>query len=74
MWLRFLVELGVVCVFRALDSCNTELRRAMYSLFSQYGAILDVVAQKTLKMRGQAFIAFRVSLIYITFIACANES
>lgn len=36
-----------------------ELRRALYSVFSQYGAILDVVALKTEKMRGQAFIVFR---------------
>eukprot|EP00047_Mylnosiga_fluctuans_P003488 m.229369 g.229369 ORF g.229369 m.229369 type:complete len:210 (+) comp11897_c0_seq1:14-643(+) len=36
-----------------------ELRRSLYSLFSQFGAILDVVALKTTKLRGQAFIAFR---------------
>lgn len=28
-------------------------------LFSTYGPVLDVVALKTMKMRGQAFIVFR---------------
>lgn len=36
-----------------------ELRRTLYNLYSQYGAIVDVVALKTTKMRGQAFIVFR---------------
>jgi len=40
-------------------SNNLELRKQLYFLFSQFGPILDVVAQKTPKMRGQAFIVFR---------------
>ncbi|EDQ91398.1 uncharacterized protein MONBRDRAFT_6131 [Monosiga brevicollis MX1] len=36
-----------------------ELRRTLYGLFSQFGGILDVVALKTNKMRGQAFIVFK---------------
>eukprot|EP01060_Flectonema_neradi_P007817 TRINITY_DN15528_c0_g1_i1.p1 TRINITY_DN15528_c0_g1~~TRINITY_DN15528_c0_g1_i1.p1 ORF type:complete len:142 (+),score=26.84 TRINITY_DN15528_c0_g1_i1:61-486(+) len=36
-----------------------ELKRALYYLFSQYGAIVDIVAMKTPRTRGQAFIAFR---------------
>jgi RNA recognition motif-containing protein len=28
-------------------------------MFSQFGTVLDVVAMKTLKMRGQAFVVFR---------------
>ena len=28
-------------------------------MFSQFGTVLDVVALKTLKMRGQAFVVFR---------------
>ncbi|KAJ3172974.1 hypothetical protein HDU88_004433 [Geranomyces variabilis] len=36
-----------------------ELRRSLYYLFSQHGSILDVVALKTQKMRGQAFVVFR---------------
>ncbi|PON64185.1 U1 small nuclear ribonucleoprotein A/U2 small nuclear ribonucleoprotein B'' [Parasponia andersonii] len=35
-----------------------ELKRSLYALFSQYGRILDVVALKTPKLRGQAWIAF----------------
>eukprot|EP00117_Sycon_ciliatum_P044525 scpid104614/ scgid32112/ U2 small nuclear ribonucleoprotein B&apos len=36
-----------------------ELRRSLYYLFSQFGPILDVVALKTQKMRGQAFVVYR---------------
>ncbi|KAJ3373804.1 U2 snRNP complex subunit msl1 [Allomyces arbusculus] len=36
-----------------------ELRQALYYYFSSYGAVVDVVALKTPKMRGQAFIVFR---------------
>ncbi|KAL1541047.1 U2 small nuclear ribonucleoprotein B''-like [Salvia divinorum] len=35
-----------------------ELKRSLYALFSQYGRILDVVALKTPKLRGQAWIVF----------------
>ena len=30
----------------------------MYAIFSQFGQILDIVALKTIKMRGQAFVIF----------------
>ncbi|KAH6634389.1 hypothetical protein B0J18DRAFT_416068 [Chaetomium sp. MPI-SDFR-AT-0129] len=36
-----------------------DLRTALYLLFSTYGAVLDVVALKTMKMRGQAHIVFK---------------
>ncbi|EEP82972.1 conserved hypothetical protein [Uncinocarpus reesii 1704] len=36
-----------------------DLRLALYTLFSTYGVVLDVVAMKTEKMRGQAHIVFR---------------
>lgn len=36
-----------------------ELKQSLYAIFSQFGQILDVVALKTMKMRGQAFIAFK---------------
>jgi len=36
-----------------------ELKESLYGLFSQFGSILDVVAMKTPKMRGQAFIVFK---------------
>ncbi|EEF44674.1 U2 small nuclear ribonucleoprotein B'' 2 [Ricinus communis] len=35
-----------------------ELKRSLYCLFSQYGRILDVVALKTPKLRGQAWVCF----------------
>ncbi|KAF6174079.1 hypothetical protein GIB67_020261 [Kingdonia uniflora] len=35
-----------------------ELKRSLYTLFSQYGRILDVVALKTAKLRGQAWVVF----------------
>jgi RNA recognition motif-containing protein len=36
-----------------------ELRHCLYALCSQFGPILDIVATKTLKMRGQAFVVFK---------------
>lgn len=36
-----------------------ELRKSLYAMFSQFGTVLDVVALKTLSMRGQAFVVFR---------------
>ena len=38
---------------------HTELKKSLYAIFSQFGQILDIVALKTLKMRGQAFVIFR---------------
>jgi len=36
-----------------------ELKQTLHAMFSQFGPILDVVAYKTLKMRGQAFVVFK---------------
>lgn len=36
-----------------------ELKKSLYAIFSQFGQILNIVALKTLKMRGQAFIIFK---------------
>ncbi|XP_008276570.1 U2 small nuclear ribonucleoprotein B'' [Stegastes partitus] len=36
-----------------------ELKRSLYALFSQFGQIIDIVAMKTMKMRGQAFVVFK---------------
>lgn len=36
-----------------------DLRLNLYLLFSTYGTVLDIVALKTSKMRGQAHIVFR---------------
>ncbi|MCL7025957.1 hypothetical protein MKW94_006084, partial [Papaver nudicaule] len=37
---------------------NNQLKRSLYAVFSQYGRILDVVALKTEKLRGQAWVVF----------------
>ena len=36
-----------------------DLRRSLYTLFSTYGPVLDVVALRTMKMRGQAHVVYR---------------
>ncbi|KAL8908747.1 MAG: hypothetical protein Q9207_000604 [Kuettlingeria erythrocarpa] len=36
-----------------------DLRLSLYTLFSTYGPVLDVVALKTKSMRGQAHVVFR---------------
>ncbi|CAH1099896.1 unnamed protein product [Psylliodes chrysocephalus] len=36
-----------------------ELKKSLYAIFSQFGQILDIVALKTIKMRGQAFVIFK---------------
>ena len=42
------------------DKINKQdLRLSLYTLFTTYGVVIDVVASKTPKNRGQAFIAFR---------------
>jgi len=35
-----------------------ELKKCLYSMFSQFGRILDVVCLKTIRLRGQAWIVF----------------
>lgn len=40
-----------------LQKCDLKL--SLYTLFSTYGPVLDVVAVKTPKMRGQAHVVFR---------------
>ncbi|XP_072318505.1 U2 small nuclear ribonucleoprotein B'' isoform X2 [Eucyclogobius newberryi] len=36
-----------------------ELKRSLYALFSQFGQVMDIVALKTMSMRGQAFVVFK---------------
>ncbi|XP_034534778.1 U2 small nuclear ribonucleoprotein B'' [Notolabrus celidotus] len=36
-----------------------EMKRSLYALFSQFGQIVEIVAMKTMKMRGQAFVVFK---------------
>lgn len=35
-----------------------ELRTQLYALFTTYGRVIDIVAMKGPKMRGQAFLVF----------------
>jgi U2 small nuclear ribonucleoprotein B'' len=49
----------MIVSFHDLLTFVTELRKSVYAMFSQFGTVLDVVAMKTLKMRGQAFVVFR---------------
>ncbi|MCO5608347.1 hypothetical protein L7F22_062555 [Adiantum nelumboides] len=35
-----------------------ELKKSLYAVFSQFGKIVDIVASKTLKLRGQAWVVF----------------
>ena len=35
-----------------------ELKKSLYAVFSQFGKIVDIVACKTLKLRGQAWVVF----------------
>eukprot|EP01137_Pigoraptor_chileana_P023824 Opistho-2@90778 len=44
-----------------------ELKKSLYAVFSLFGPILDIVALKTLRMRGQAFVIFRD-------VACATNA
>lgn len=36
-----------------------DLKKSLYAIFSQFGQIMDIVALKTLKMRGQSFVIFK---------------
>lgn len=38
---------------------KSDLKQALYMLFSTHGTILDIVALKTPRMRGQAHVTFR---------------
>jgi len=41
------------------DKVNKEeLKSQLFSLFTTYGKIIDIVASKNQKMRGQAFLVF----------------
>lgn len=47
-----------------IKNLNTKLKKgflksSLYALFSQYGQIIDLVALKTEKMRGQAFVVYK---------------
>lgn len=65
---RVLESLLTVCVSYESSHCTddfsfffllTELKKSLHAIFSQFGPILDIVASKNLKMRGQAFVIFK---------------
>ncbi len=35
-----------------------DLKKSLYAIFSQFGKILDIVALKTYRLRGQAWVVF----------------
>lgn len=43
---------------RLLPLQKEELKKCLYACFSQFGKILDVVALKTFRLRGQAWVVF----------------
>jgi RNA recognition motif-containing protein len=46
-------------VFEDSNQSHLELKKALYAIFSQFGQIIDIMAFKTLRMRGQAHIIFK---------------
>uniref|UniRef100_A0A915DRF4 RRM domain-containing protein n=1 Tax=Ditylenchus dipsaci TaxID=166011 RepID=A0A915DRF4_9BILA len=36
-----------------------ELKKALYAIFSQFGTIIEILAFKTIRMRGQAHVVFK---------------
>merc|ERR1712205_31186 len=62
---RTMARLGDSMPCETLYACNLcdkvkkeELRALLYTLFVQYGDVIDIVHMRTAKMRGQAFIVF----------------
>lgn len=47
------------CLSQTGVALFSELKKSLYAIFSQFGPIVDIVALKTLKMRGQAFVIFK---------------
>ena len=48
-----------VCAHHNFWTHDEELRETLYAYFSQFGTIMDVVAMKTPKNKGQAFVVFK---------------
>ena len=58
--LLYVLTAGRLYVRNLPDTLQKEdLKRNLYMLFATYGVILDIVALKTMKMRGQAHVVFR---------------
>ena len=43
---------------RLLWYSSADLKKSIYAIFSQFGKIVDVVALKTYRLRGQAWVVF----------------
>ena len=54
--IRRLVHPRTICTI--ISSSLPELRKSLVAAFSQFGKIIDVVAAKTYKLRGQAWVVF----------------
>ena len=54
-----LIRLRLYCTNLPDKLRKPDLRLSLYTLFSTYGPVLDVVAVKNKKMRGQAHVVFR---------------
>ena len=37
----------------------SELKKSLYAIFSQFGPIVDIVALKLMRLRGQAWVIFK---------------
>jgi len=58
-WSNLLLDRLYVTNLPSSKIQKEDLRTALYLLFSTHGPVLDVVALKTMKMRGQAHIVYR---------------
>lgn len=58
----------------ACPAAREELKKGLYAMFSQFGKIVDVVALKTLKLRGQAWVVFTDSAAATNALRTMNVS
>jgi len=59
-WLIIIKELHRIESYLTISNYwFTELKKSLYAIFSQFGPIVEIVALKTLKLRGQAWVIFK---------------
>lgn len=58
-YLQLTIPSSIYCKNLPDQLPKDDLKRNLYMLFATYGVVLDVIALKTSKMRGQAHIVFR---------------
>lgn len=44
---------------KGISSPNADIKYALFNLFEAYGQVLQVVAKRSERMRGQAFVVFK---------------